>query len=145
MPLPWVRLDTSMPDHPKIIALCSRGNTGMAAAFLWVCSLAYAGKHGTDGLITRAVLPRINGKAALAVLLVEYRLWETHPDGWRIHDYEEYQMLLVTEVSMRQIASIGGAAAAARMTPEQRSDRARKAAAARWNGHGPPPTQDAYR
>lgn len=132
MPLPWVRLDTSMPDHPKIIDLCERGDVGLAAAFVWCCSLAYAGKHGTDGRITKSVLPRINGKAKHAQLLVAYRLWDAETYGWRIHSYEEYQMLAAAEVDMRQSASRGGRTAASNMTDAQRSARAKRAAEARW-------------
>jgi len=52
MPLPWIRLDTSMPDNPKILRMIdSHGVRGLAAGFVWVCGLAFSGKHGTDGLI----------------------------------------------------------------------------------------------
>lgn len=135
MPLPWVRLDTSMPDHPKVVDLCDRGDVGLAAAFVWVCSLAYSGKHGTDGFIPRGVLARINGKAKHAQLLVEHRLWdELPPKGWQIHGWEEYQMVAIEFEAQAQ--SNGGKARAAAMTPEERSESARKAALARWNGGG---------
>ena len=42
MPLPWVRLDTSMPDNPKILRMAMTP-AGKAAAFVWVCSLSYSG------------------------------------------------------------------------------------------------------
>lgn len=137
MPLPWVRLDTSMPDHPKIIDLCDRGDAGIAAAFVWVCSLAYSGKHGTDGFIPKAVLGRLNGKPKHAQLLVAHRLWdELPPKGWQIHGWEEYQMIAVNfdEVFSPQARSNGGKARAASMTAEERSESARKAAQARWSG-----------
>jgi len=134
MPLPWVRLDTSMPDHPKIIDLCERGDAGMAAAFVWVCSLAYAGKHGTDGFIPRAVLARLNGRSKHAQLLVAHRLWdELPPKGWQIHGWEEYQMLAIDfDGFSQQARSNGGKARAATMSPEERSEAARRAARARW-------------
>lgn len=114
MPLPWVRLDTSMPDHPKIIDLIDAHREGMAAAFVWVCSLAYAGKHGTDGFITRSALARINGKAIHARLLVERRLWiEQGAAGWCINGWEEFQMM-TDETAVR-------------------SAKARAAAMARWH------------
>ena len=142
MPLPWVRLDTTMPDHPKIIDLCDRGDAGMAAAFVWVCSLAYAGKHGTDGFIAKGALSRLNGKPKHAQLLVAHALWdELLPKGWQIHGWDEYQMVVINfdEVFSPQARSNGGKARAANMTPEERSESARKAAQARWNGGG-----DAY-
>lgn len=138
MPLPWVRLDTSMPDHPKILALIdAHGDAGLAAAFVWTCSLAYSGKHGTDGLITRSTLPRINGKAKHATMLVGVRLWDADPVGWRIHGWEEYQTALnFDEVFGPQARSNGGKARMSNLSPEERSELGRKAAAARWSGGG---------
>lgn len=134
MPLPWVRLDTAMPDHPKVIDLCDEGDAGMAAAFVWVCSLAYAGKHGTDGWIPRGALSRLNGKAKHAAMLVRHGLWEDQsPRGWRIHGWAEYQMLTATMEELRAAGSNGGRARAAAMTPQERSESASRAARARWD------------
>lgn len=134
MPLPWVRLDTSMPDHPKVIDLCDRGDAGMAAAFVWVCSLAYSGKHATDGFIPRGVLSRLNGRVKHADLLVAHRLWDDLlPKGWQIHGWEEYQLLTTTADLLQEAGRRGGAARAASMTPEERSEAARKAARTRWD------------
>lgn len=133
MPLPWVRLDTSMPDHPKILELVERGDVGMAAAFVWTCSLAYAGKHGTDGLIRRSTLIRINGKAKHAALLVEHKLWDLDPDGWRIHNWAEYQMAVnFDELFPPDARSNGGKSRMAGLTQEERSELGRRGAAARW-------------
>ena len=38
-------------------------------------------------------------------------------------------------ITLREFASLGGKAAAAKMTPEQRKARAKAAIAARWAGH----------
>ncbi len=142
MPLPWIRLDTAMPDHPKIIDLCDTGDAGMAAAFVWVCSLAYSGKHGTDGFIPKGALGRLNGRAKHAQLLVAHSLWdELPPKGWQIHGWEEYQMVAANfdDVFSPEARSNGGKARAASMSAEERSASASKAALARWNGGG-----DAY-
>ena len=53
MGLPWVRLDTTFHHNPKVLDLAARGK--YRAAFAYVCSLAYAGQHGTDGYTTRSV------------------------------------------------------------------------------------------
>lgn len=118
MPLPWVRLDTAMPDHPKIIDLVDgHGEAGMAAAFVWVCSLTYAGKHGTDGFIPRGALARLNGKSKHADLLVRVGLWHDQAGvGWQINGWTEFQMS--TEET------------------QTRSAKARAAALARWYGNG---------
>lgn len=91
MPLPWVRLDTAMPDNTKVLHLIESHKDGMAAAFVWVCSIAYSGKHGTDGFISRSALARCNGKAVHARLLVEHQFWKDEGVGWTIHDFNEYQ------------------------------------------------------
>jgi hypothetical protein len=139
--LPWVRLDTAMPDHPKIVELVDEhGDAGMAAAFVWTCSLAYSGKHGTDGQIRRGLLARLNGKAKHAALLVKVRLWDEADGGWMIHNWAEYQMAVnFDELFPPEARSNGGKSRMSKLTPEERSELGRKAAAARWSGGG-----DAY-
>lgn len=112
MPLPWIRLDTAMPDNPKILHLIESHREGMAAAFVWVCSLTYAGKHGTDGFITRSALPRINGKPIHAKLLVDHELWKDEGVGWTLHGWAEFQEM--------------------NEETHKRTERARNAALARW-------------
>jgi hypothetical protein len=116
MPLPWIRLDTSMPDNPKVLLLLD-AREGHRAAFVWCCSLAYAGKHGTDGFIPRFALSRINGRPADASRLIEHGLWDAVDGGWHIHGWGEMQ----------------------ESTDEtkKRSERARVAAHKRWEKKGP--------
>jgi hypothetical protein len=118
VPLPWVRLDTSMPDNPKVLRM-AQTPAGKAAAFVWVCSIAYAGKHGTDGYIPPEALSRCNGTRADATKLVEVGLWDVDPatGGWIIHGWTEFQM--------------------SNEETQRRSDRARTAALKRW-GKDPP-------
>jgi hypothetical protein len=113
MSLQWVRLETSMPDNPKILHLIESHREGMAAAFVWVCSLAYAGKHGTDGFITKSALGRINGKTVHARLLVDHVLWKDEGVGWTINGWTEYQP--------------------SNDETQARTERARRAAFARWH------------
>ena len=117
MPLPWVRLDTSMPDNPKILHLVDGHKEGRAAAFVWVCSLTYAGKHGTDGFITRSALSRLNGRPIDARLLCEVGLWKDEGVGWTINGWAEFQES--TDET------------------QARSDKARRAAFARWGKEMP--------
>lgn len=112
MPLPWVRLDTSMPDNPKVLRLLA-DREGHRAAFVWVCSLAYAGKHGTDGLIEDFALTRINGRPVDARRLVDHGLWDLVPGGWQIHGWDEMQESTAET--------------------QARSQRAREAAQKRWS------------
>lgn len=112
MSLPWIRLDTALPDHPKILSLVDRWKDGRAAAFTHICAMAYCGRHGTDGFIPKEALSRINGRTVDAQRLVEVGLWIAEPGGWSINGWAEFQ--LSDESS------------------QARSARAKKAAAARW-------------
>lgn len=110
--LPWVRFDTSLPDNPKILELVEIKD-GRSAAFVYCCSLAYAGKHGTDGFIPKWALSRINGRPVDAVKLVAVRLWNEVDGGWEINGWAERQES--TDET------------------QARRERAQKAAAARWD------------
>ena len=109
--LPWVRFDTSLPDNPKILELVEMRD-GRASAFVYCCSLAYAGKHGTDGFIPKWALSRINGRPADATRLIEVRLWHEVDGGWEINGWAERQE--------------------SNDETQARKERAQKAAAARW-------------
>lgn len=91
MGLPWVRLDTSLPDNPKILDLLCE-DEGKSAAFVYICAMAYAGKHGTDGFIPKSALGHINGTREEALMLVKASLWIDAPGGWQIHAWDEYQI-----------------------------------------------------
>jgi hypothetical protein len=82
----WVRVDDHLPDHPKVLAL---GRDRMAAMGLWLIGNCYAARHLSDGFIPLAALPA--GSARLARLLVDVGMWAESRDGYRIHDYDEYQ------------------------------------------------------
>lgn len=111
--LPWVRLDTAFPSNPKVLALLT-DKEGHRTAFVYLCGLAYAGAHGTDGVITVAALPFLHARRSDADRLVQHRLWHPYPDGgWLINGWDEKQ---VTAEATRV-----------------RSEAAKKAAAARWH------------
>lgn len=112
MALPWVRLDTSLPDNPKILDLLEERD-GHRAAFVYVCCLAYAGKHGTDGFIPASAARFVHGKSSDFARLVAVSALEITPGGWIIHGWGEFQ-----ESSDET---------------KQRRIRAQKAAAARWS------------
>lgn len=109
--LPWVRLDSGMPENPKINQLISRPR-GVNAAFVYLCSLSYSGKHGTYGSIPKAALPFIHGTLKDAAMLTSVGLWTPNEYGWNIHDWDAYQP---DEAYM-----------------QRRKDKARKAAETRW-------------
>lgn len=110
MGLPWVRLDTQLPSNPKILHLVARKQ--YAAAFAYVCSLAYAGMHGTNGYIPEAALPFIHATKAIANQLVAVELWVPAPGGWDINDWDEFQISDEAARKRRERAQKGGQAKA---------------------------------
>lgn len=80
----WFKVDDGFWSHPKTATLSD------AAVTLWVRAGAYSCQHLTDGVIKRPVL-RLVGTAEAAAELVEVNLWVEQADGWRFHDWAEYQ------------------------------------------------------
>ena len=99
--MPWVRLDDSFADHPKI------AEAGPLAAWLHTKALIYCGRHLTDGRIPKAVVVSLvdwtsvlmgNGvtnahpdNLTLAAALVSVGLWHEDGAAFQIHDYLQYQ------------------------------------------------------
>jgi hypothetical protein len=86
--MPWIRLDDQFPDHPKVVA------AGPVAAWLYVCGIGYCNRLLTDGLIPRGQVRKladVENATELADQLVKVGLWEEVEDGYRIHDFLEYQ------------------------------------------------------
>ena len=121
MSLPWVRLDANIGTHDKTLELLDHKD-GPRAFTLYVCSIGWAGGHGTDGHIPkhalRAIAPSLRTPEKLAQLLVDVRLWEYVEGGWQIRNYLERQ----------QSSSVSEAVSA------QKSAAAQKANCRRWHG-----------
>lgn len=85
----WAKLDDGFFRHPKSRAA---GKDGRA---LFVAGLCWAAAHLTDGHIGTAELGLIAAEAevrpgATVRRLVETGLWEACADGWRIHDFHDF-------------------------------------------------------
>ena len=85
----WVRFDTQLPSHPKILELVDQKK--WQAISVWHFSVEYCGSHGTDGFIPRLALGSIHATPRVAADLVDVRLWVADRKGWLIPDYVEYQ------------------------------------------------------
>jgi hypothetical protein len=122
MGLPWVRLDTNIAGHDKILELLADDAIPIGgryqAAFSYVCSIAYAGGQETDGLIRFAALPAIHGAKKTAQLLVKHYLWAPDPLGWQIVNYGKRQQLSAASKQIKNAQRAG----------------ALKANCARWHG-----------
>jgi hypothetical protein len=110
MGLPWVRLDTQFASNPKIVALVAEKKH--AAAFAYVCSLAYAGAHGTDGYIPTHCLYLVHATKRDADALVAAGLWVLSPGGWDINGWDEFQVSDEAAKRRRERAQKGGIAKA---------------------------------
>jgi hypothetical protein len=109
MALPWVRLDTNIASHDKILHLLSDPSPKRwQAASSYMFALGWAGGAGTDGHIPVAALPFVHGTTATARLLEKYRLWEEVTAGWQIRNFEQYQELLVITEMKRTAQRVGG-------------------------------------
>lgn len=109
MPLPWVRLDSNIGTHDKILAL-ENDNSPKRWQALWsyVVALGWSGGHGTDGHVPSYALSQVKGNKATADLLCYYRLWRTSTDGWDIVNYADRQELEMVTEAKRAAQSMGG-------------------------------------
>jgi len=110
MGLPWVRLDTQFGNNPKVVELVARKQ--FQAAFAYVCSLAYAGAHGTDGYIPEHCLYLVHATKRDADALVKAGLWMLSPGGWDINGWDEFQVSDEAAKRRRERAQKGGIAKA---------------------------------
>lgn len=110
MSLPWVRLETDIASHDKILRLLGQRG-GKAAAAVYMFGLGWSGGQGTDGHILKVALPMIHGTTADAALLVRCGLWDLHPDGdgWLIRNYATRQELTLVSAVKRQAQSLAAA------------------------------------
>lgn len=111
MAMSWVRVDAALARNHKTLALLEQKG-GDRALNTFVFGLGHCAEQGTNGFIPRAALGLIHGTVRVADMLVAVGMWHAIDGGWEINDYAEYQPS--DEESQR------------------RSERAKRAAAARW-------------
>lgn len=103
MALPWVRLDSHIGSHDKILQLLADPSPKRwQAAFSYCCALGWSGDQGTDGRIPAVALSFVHGTTTTARLLVTYRLWNESASGWQIVNYAERQELTVITAAKRE-------------------------------------------
>lgn len=119
MPLPWVRLDSNIASHDKVLNLLSDpSNKKWQAIASYMFALGYCGEHETDGHVPMAALPFVHGNRVTARLLVKYGLWDENGAGWRVRNFEVRQPL---KVSIEEVRA-------------SRQRAAKKANCVRWHG-----------
>lgn len=102
MALPWVRLDSNIASHDKVLSLLADPSPKRWQAIAsYMFALGWSGDHGTDGEIPKTALPFVHGTTTTARLLVVYRLWEETLTGWRIRNFAERQVLSAVAAGIR--------------------------------------------
>src|SRR6266702_6343147 len=84
----WARLDDMLPVHPKVRALSD------PAFRLYICGICWSNANLTDGHVPGGqlrYLSDVRRPVQCAEQLVNAGLWDLNGDGWRIHDYLDYQ------------------------------------------------------
>jgi hypothetical protein len=108
--LKWIRLETTLFENPKLLYLQEDKQFKVIVAHLQ--GMCYSGRHGLAGYIPKAALRIIGATGADATRIVSAGLWSPAPGGWQVNGWDEYQL--------------------ADDEAEKRSEKAQKAAAARW-------------
>lgn len=83
----YFKLDDHLPENPKIIA------AGEDAELLYIHGLAYCSRQLTNGVIPKAIVPRLVAKGAekRSQALVANELWIDRGDSFEVHDYLLHQ------------------------------------------------------
>lgn len=88
--MPWVRFDDGFPNHRKVEPLSDGAYRLHTSAIFW------SSRQLTDGCIPKRDLtfaaPRTMKRPAKFVAeLIDAGLWEATEDGWKLHDFLDYQ------------------------------------------------------
>lgn len=113
----WIRLQTNMFEHPKILNL--KDDKQWRAIVAHLEAMSYTGRNALAGYVPRSAIKLLHIADCDVRRLVSEGLWKPAPGGWEIHGWSDFQ--LADEESIA------------------RSEKAKKAAAARWdkrNGRG---------
>ncbi len=109
--LKWIRLETTMFENPKLLYL--KEDRQFKAIIVHLEGMCYSGRHALAGYVPKAALRIIGATSADANRLVAEGLWAAVPGGWQVNGWDEYQL--------------------ADDESQKRSEKAQKAAAARWS------------
>lgn len=96
----WARVDDGWWSHPKTIGLT------LAARGLWITALSWS-CHQRRDVVPAAFLTIAGAKQSEADELVTAGLWSVEDDGWRIHDWADYQDRSLSE-KRAAAGAIGG-------------------------------------
>jgi hypothetical protein len=81
----WFKVDDSLAFHAKTVA------AGNAAMGLWLRAGAWCAQQLTDGRVPTHMVRALGGTSSAANALVDAGLWLRDDDGYRFHDWADYQ------------------------------------------------------
>jgi len=93
----WLKVDDGFVEHAKTIAAGDRLGGGAAlgrVVAVWLEAALYCSRALTNGYISARVVARLlvdDAPLEVAGALVDAGLWTTAPDGFRFHDWDDYQ------------------------------------------------------
>lgn len=115
--MPWAKLDDRFHENKKVRRAWRRCPEALG---LHVLAITYCAGNLTDGIVDREFVedrvPNTRARDRMIATLTGEELWHEHPDGWEIHDYNEFNPTRASIEARRQA----------------RSEAARAAAVARW-------------
>ena len=139
--MPWARLDDKFHSHP------TTWQVGLESNGLFARGLSYCAEHLTDGFLPEewvwSHVPRTarsKDPRGIVRRLEEAGLWERIEDGWVIVEYLVYnpsrEQVEAEREAHRELSEKGGKGRWEGLSPEERSEAARRAAMARWAKRG---------
>jgi hypothetical protein len=101
----WIKLDDKFAYHRKFRAI--EAVHRLAAIGLWSTALGFSQMFETDGHLRPEDLvmlapPDLEPDPNLVAELVRVTLWEVTSSGWKIHDWEQYNMLAADRARLRE-------------------------------------------
>lgn len=109
--LQWIRLQTTMFENPKLLNL--KEDKQWRAIVAHLEAMTYVGRNALAGYVPKTAIRLLHITIADTHRLVSEGLWTPAPGGWQINGWDEYQLADAESLA--------------------RSEKAKKAAAARWN------------
>ena len=107
----WIRLQTTMFENPKILNLKEEKQWKAIVAHLE--AMCYSGRNALAGYIPATAIRLLHISQTDVKRLVAEGLWKPAPGGWEIHGWSEFQLADADAIA--------------------RSEKAKKAAGARWD------------
>jgi hypothetical protein len=109
----WARVDDGWWCHRKVMAL------SLAARGLWISALSWSCAQRDDVVPLSFVLKEANGKQDEANELANAGLWIACNEGWRIHQWSDYQDKSLSEKRAEAGRKGGQASRSTKQTPSK--------------------------